>query len=144
MLNSFNAIGRLVADVEVKQTAKGNSISTVKIAIQRDRKGPNGESEADFLPVVVFNQSAEYLAKWATKGDLISVSGRIQTRNYENQQGQRIYVTEVISNQVQIVGKSQGNQGQQNQGGQNISNQQGDYDYFGGSPVNLDDSDLPF
>lgn len=144
MLNSFNAIGRLVADVEIKKTLNGVSIATVKIAIQRDRKNSNGEYEADFLPVVVFNQSAVYLEKYASKGDLISVNGRIQTRNYENNQGQRIYVTEVISNQVQVIGKSQGNQVQQNQGAQNFSNQQGDFDYIGGSPVNIDDDDLPF
>ena len=139
MLNSFNAIGRLVADVDLKQTPNGKAVASFNVAIQRDRKDNNGEYQADFLPVVAWNQSAEYLAKYANKGDLISLSGRIQTRNYENQQGQRVYVTEVIAQTVQVVAKSKNNQDQSQGNNQNYGN-----DIFGGTSMDIDPDDLPF
>uniref|UniRef100_UPI003F68E082 single-stranded DNA-binding protein n=1 Tax=Streptococcus pluranimalium TaxID=82348 RepID=UPI003F68E082 len=139
MLNSFNAIGRLVADVDLKQTPNEKSVARFNVAIQRDRKDKNGEYQADFLPVVVWNQPAEFLAKYANKGDLISLSGRIQTRNYENQQGQRVYVTEVIAQDVAIVAKAKNNQ-EQNQG----NNQGSGNNLFDAESMDIDPDDLPF
>ncbi|MGC4387595.1 single-stranded DNA-binding protein, partial [Streptococcus suis] len=82
-----------------------------------------GEREADFINVVIWRQQAENLANWAKKGTLIGVTGRIQTRNYENQQGQRVYVTEVIANSFQILESRNNQQGDQPQNQGNYGNQ---------------------
>ncbi|MFS5286538.1 single-stranded DNA-binding protein, partial [Streptococcus agalactiae] len=98
----------------------------------------SGEREADFINCVIWRQQAENLANWAKKGALVGITGRIQTRNYENQQGQRIYVTEVVAENFQLL-ESRNSQQQTNQSG-NSSNS-----YFGNAnKMDISDDDLPF
>ncbi|WP_446907750.1 single-stranded DNA-binding protein, partial [Klebsiella pneumoniae] len=78
-------------------TAQGVANVSFTLAVNRNYKNDQGQREADFINVVIWRKQAELLAQYATKGALIGITGRIQTRNYENQQGQRIYVTEVVA-----------------------------------------------
>ncbi|WP_161979882.1 single-stranded DNA-binding protein, partial [Streptococcus sp. S784/96/1] len=101
MINNVVLVGRLTRDVELRYTPGNVAVVTFTLAVNRNRKNQNGEREADFINCVIWNQPAENLANWAKKGALIGITGRIQTRNYENQQGQRVYVTEVVADNFQ-------------------------------------------
>jgi len=105
MLNNFTGIGRLTKDPESKYTADGVAIANFTIAIDRDFKDKDtGEKTADFLPCVAWRQPAEFITQYVTKGRQVGVEGRIQTRNYVGQDGNKRYVTEVIVNRVYPVG----------------------------------------
>jgi len=103
MLNSVVLVGRLTKDPELRYTPQNQAVATFSLAVNRDFKNQNGEREADFINCVIWRQQAENLANWAKKGALIGITGRIQTRNYENQQGQRVYVTEVVAEKFQLL-----------------------------------------
>lgn len=98
MLNKVVMVGRLAQETELKKTQSGKSVVSTSLAVQRDYK-ENGEKKADFFPIVVWGKSADNFHSWLKKGQLISVSGRLQRRDYENQQGQRVYVTEIVVEQ---------------------------------------------
>ena len=99
MINSVCLVGRLTRDPELKYTGNNVAVASFSLAVNRNFKDANGERETDFINCVIWRQQAENLANWAKKGALIGITGRIQTRSYENQQGQRVYVTEVnVSN----------------------------------------------
>lgn len=98
MLNKVIIVGRLAQEPELKKTPNGKSVVSTSLAVQRDYK-ENGEKKADFFPIVVWGKSADNFHSWLKKGQLISVSGRLQRRDYENQQGQRVYVTEIVVEQ---------------------------------------------
>lgn len=121
MINNVVLVGRLTRDAEIRYTPSGNAVATFTLAVNRPFKNEAGEREADFINCVMWRQAAENLANWAKKGSLIGILGSIQTRHYENQQGQRVYVTEVLANQFQLLesrSSQQNNQGyQNNQGG---------------------------
>ena len=99
MINNVVLVGRMTRDAELRYTPSNVAVATFSLAVNRNFKGANGERETDFINCVIWRQQAENLANWAKKGALIGITGRIQTRSYENQQGQRVYVTEVnVSN----------------------------------------------
>lgn len=99
MINKVILTGRLVADVELRYTPSNKAVATARIASPRDFKNQNGERETDFISLVIWDKKAENFANWIKKGYLVTVEGRLQTRSYENQQGQRVNVTEVnVSN----------------------------------------------
>lgn len=136
MMNSVCLVGRLTKNPELRYTPNNQAVATFSLAVNRNFKGQNGEREADFINCVIWRQQAENLANWAKKGALIGITGRIQTRSYENQQGQRVYVTEVIANDFQLLEKREtGHQqpvGNQPEFGRNAS------------PMDISDDDLPF
>ena len=103
MINNVVLVGRMTRDAELRYTPSNQAVAKFTLAVNRHPKNQNGEREADFINVVIWRQQAENLANWAKKGTLIGVTGRIQTRNYENQQGQRVYVTEVVADNFQIL-----------------------------------------
>ncbi|MGV3353249.1 single-stranded DNA-binding protein [Streptococcus orisratti] len=103
MINNVVLVGRLTRDVELRYTPSNQAVATFTLAVNRNFKNQDGEREADFINCVMWRQQAENLANWTKKGALIGVTGRIQTRNYENQQGQRVYVTEVIADSFQVL-----------------------------------------
>lgn len=103
MINNVTLIGRMTRDAELKQTPSGQSVAIFNLAVNRNFKNSDGEREADFINCVIWGTSAENLANWTKKGALIAVVGRIQTRNYENQQGQRVYVAEVVAEKFQTL-----------------------------------------
>lgn len=104
-MNKCVLIGNLVADPEARTTQSGIAQSKFKIAVQRNFKNANGEYEADFLPVIAWRQTAEFCNKYLTKGRKVAVAGSIQTRQYDAQDGSKRYVTEIMAEIVEPVGK---------------------------------------
>ena len=152
MLNSVCLVGRLTSDAELRYTPSNVAVATFTLAVNRNRKNENGEREADFINVVIWRQQAENLANWAKKGSLIGITGRIQTRSYDNQQGQRVYVTEVVAESFQLLESRSAREGQ---GGnynspyqapaQSIPNFAREESSFGANnPLDISDDDLPF
>lgn len=103
MMNSVCLVGRTTKDPELRYTPSNVAVATFSLAVNRNFKDANGERETDFINCVIWRQQAENLANWAKKGALIGITGRIQTRSYENQQGQRVYVTEVVAENFQML-----------------------------------------
>ena len=103
MINNTVLVGRLTADADLKYTQNNVAVATFTLAVNRNFKNKDGGYDADFIRCVAYRQNAENLANWVKKGALIGITGRIQTRNYENQQGQRVYVTEVITDSFQLM-----------------------------------------
>ena len=102
-MNRVNLIGRLTKDPELRFTpGTGMAVSTFTIAIDR-RANKDGKKEADFIPIVVWGKQGENVANYMSKGRLIGISGRIQTRNYEGKDGIRRYVTEIVADEVQFL-----------------------------------------
>lgn len=140
MLNRVVLVGRLTKDPEFRTAQNGVSVATFTLAVNRNFKNKNGEQQADFINVVVFRQQAENVNNYLTKGNLAGVDGRIQSRSYENKEGQRVYVTEVLADSVQFLEpkNNQSNNQPQQQSGQAQS---------GNNPFdnsNQDIEDLPF
>ena len=138
MLNNVSLVGRLTKDPELRYTPSNQAVATFSLAVNRNFKGQNGEREADFINCVIWRQQAENLANWGKKGALIGITGRIQTRSYENQQGQRVYVTEVVADNFQLLESRKDREAGQSQGysQQDFSRQ--------AEPMDILEEDLPF
>lgn len=134
MINNVVLVGRLTKDAELRYTPSNVAVATFTLAVNRPFKNEAGEREADFISCVIWRQAAENLANWAKKGSLIGITGNIQTRNYENQQGQRVYVTEVVASNFQLLESRSGQQNNQGGNFQNGNSSQGGHFYPGGSP----------
>lgn len=115
-MNNVSLIGRLTKDPDLRYTSSGMAVATFSLAVQRSFRNKDGEYEADFINCVCWNKSGETLANHVRKGQRIGVTGRIQTRNYENEQGNRVYVTEVVVEGFTFLEKKDDSQGS-NQGG---------------------------
>ena len=104
-LNKVVLAGRLTADPELKQTQSGVSVTSFSIAINRrfSRNNEQGEQQTDFINLVAWRQTAEFITKYFRKGSAICVTGSIQTRNWQDQQGQRRYTTEVVIDDAMFV-----------------------------------------
>lgn len=96
MLNKITIMGRLTADPELRMTQSGKPVATFTLAVERDFKGPNGTREADFINCVAWNNTAEFVNKYFTKGNMAVASGRLQTRKWEAADGKKGIATEVI------------------------------------------------
>ena len=123
--------GRVTKDIELKVTQTGKSVCSFSLAVER-KFVQNGEKVTDFINCQLWGKSAETLEKYGKKGMLIGVEGRLQTRNYINQQGQTVYVTEVVAESFTFLEKKQSND----------QPQFNDFENYGGFEVN--DDDLPF
>lgn len=149
-MNNVSLVGRLTKDPELRSISDGRSVVNMNIAINRTFTNANGEREADFIPVVVWNKQAENLAKYCFKGSQVAVSGRIQTRSYDHSDGTKRYVTEVLAESVTFLSsKNDGSSNTYNTQGQNdneIQTSDINEDPFKdfGSEVVLSDDDLPF
>lgn len=155
-MNNVNLIGRLTKAVDLRYTQNGVAYGSFTIAVNRRFKNQNGEREADFINCVIWKKNAENLANFTQKGSLIGVSGAIQTRNYDNQQGQRVYVTEVLVENFDLLeSRKTADNGVLNSGGintqsynknQNLGGNFANNDPFmsNGDVFNVSDSDLPF
>ena len=101
MLNRIVLMGRLVADPELRTTPSGVNVATLRLAVDRDFKNrQTGERETDFINVVAWRQSAEFVSRFFTKGRMAIVEGKLQTREYTDRDGNRRYATEVVSDNV--------------------------------------------
>ena len=143
MLNSTCLVGRLTKDAELRYTPNNQAVATFTLAVNRPFKSQNGEREADFINCVIWRQQAENLANWAKKGALIGIVGRIQTRNYENQQGQRVYVTEVVADSFQLLEFNKQNDQNHTQSHSQQPNF-GRNEQMQSNPMDISDDDLPF
>lgn len=170
MINNVTLVGRLTKDPELRYTPNGVATASFTLAVNRPFTNAQGEREADFINCVVWRKPAENVANFLKKGSLAGAVGRLQTRSYENQQGQRVYVTEVLCESVQFLepknsgngggnnNQNQGNYGngfggggqQQNQNRNNFNSGGGggrfNDDPFAndGTPLDISDDDLPF
>jgi single-strand DNA-binding protein len=142
MINSVTLVGRMAGDAELRYTPNNQAVATFRLAVNRNFKSQNGEREADFINCVIWRQQAENLANWAKKGALIGITGRIQTRSYENQQGQRVYVTEVVAENFQLLESRKDREAGQSQGYSqpDFSRQEP----MNTNPMDISDDDLPF
>ena len=103
-MNKVILIGRLARDPEMRTTPSGVATTSFTIAVQRNYANAQGDREADFISCVAWRKQAENIAKYCTKGSQVAVDGRIQTRNYDAQDGTKRYVTEVIADNVSFLG----------------------------------------
>jgi len=104
-MNKVILTGRLVADAEVKELKESKrSVVSNSIAVNRNTKNKVGEYETDFINFVVFDKTAEFLAKYINKGDLFGIVGRWQTRNYEDKDGKKRVANEVVVEQLELLG----------------------------------------
>ena len=117
-MNKAILIGRLTRDPELRYTSSGRAVCQFSIAINRTYTNQQGQRETDFINCVVWDKQAENLAKYVNKGRLVAVDGRIQTRNYDNNEGKKVYVTEVLANSIQFLESKNSAQGN-DIGGQN-------------------------
>ncbi len=163
MLNRVVLIGRLTKDPELRYTPSGVAVAQFTLAVNRPFSNQQGEREADFIPVVVWRAQAENCANFLRKGRLAAVDGRLQVRSYDNNEGKRVYVTEVVAEDVRFLESRDaangagprdemappppsGNYGSSRNTGGASSRGQAQKDPFfdDGRPVDISDDDLPF
>lgn len=123
MINNVVLVGRLTKDSDLRYTNTGTAVATFTLAVNRNFTNKNGQREADFVNCVIWRKSAEALANYSRKGTLIGVTGRIQTRSYDNQQGQRVFVTEVLAESFQLLESRAISEQRQETNGSGTSNQ---------------------
>ncbi|HET7616451.1 MAG TPA: single-stranded DNA-binding protein [Bacillales bacterium] len=154
MINRTVLVGRLTRDPELRYTPNGVAVATFTIACDRPFTNQQGEREADFIRCVVWRRPAENVANYLKKGSLAGVEGRIETRSFENNEGRRVFMTEVVADRVQFL-EPKGNRPQQGPdepyGGGNRQNQNQNQSPYGddpfakdGKPIDISDDDLPF
>lgn len=136
MINNVTLIGRLTRDAELRYTPNNIATAQFNIACNRNFKNANDEYDADFINCVMWREQAERFCNWTRKGMLVGIVGRIQTRSYENQQGQRVYVTEVVAESFQVLEK------RDNTANQTSMTEQMPPSYT--SPMDITDDKLPF
>lgn len=159
MLNRVILIGRLTRDPELRYTPAGVAVTQFTLAVDRPFSSNQGQRDADFIPIVTWRQLAETCANYLRKGRLTAVEGRIQVRNYDNNEGRRVYVTEVIADNVRFLesansgnrddgmgmGAGSGVDEGGNRGGYGGGrSQQQDPFQDDGKPIDISDDDLPF
>lgn len=136
MINNVTLIGRLTRDAELRYTPSNIATAQFNIACNRNFKNANDEYDADFINCVMWREQAERFCNWTRKGMLVGITGRIQTRNYENNDGKRVYVTEVVAENFQVLEKRD-----------NTANQNSMADQMPPSfanPMDITDDGLPF
>lgn len=133
-MNNVSLVGRLTKDVELKHTNTQTAVATGTLAVNRTFKNQNGEREADFINIVAWRKTAEILAEHTSKGSQVGVIGRIQTRNYEDKDGKRVYVTEVVAESVSLLDSKSNQQSQPKQ----------ESPFSNSNPMDVSDLDLPF
>lgn len=165
MINNVVLVGRLTRDPELRTTGGGIPVATFTLAVDRQFNNASGQREADFISCVIWRKAAENFSNFASKGRLVGIQGRIQTRNYDNKDGQRVYVTEVLVDNFSFLdsrnsaqneyngqqgsySQQQGDQPQYSQQapqGQNFGQQGGNFNQsWPQGDVNVSQSDLPF
>ena len=132
MINRAVLTGRLTRDPELRYTTSGTAVVSFTLAVDRQFRNQNGDRDADCVNCVIWRKSAENFSNFTHKGSLVGIEGRIQTRNYENQQGNRVYVTEVVVDNFALLEPRQN--GGMNQGGQQQPFNNGSNQPFAGQP----------
>jgi len=134
MLNNAVIMGRLTADPELKTTQSGISVTSFNVAVDRGYAKQGEEKQTDFIPVVAWRQTADFVTRWFHKGSMIAVVGMIQTRNYEDKNGNKRTAIELVADNVSFCGDKKQNE--------QADTKPDEQDYFGDMPE--DDDGLPF
>ncbi|MEE0801896.1 MAG: single-stranded DNA-binding protein [Gemmiger sp.] len=103
MLNVVAIMGRLVADPQLRQTTTGKNVASFRVAVDRGRRDPNGQNQADFFDVVAWDRSAEFVCRYFQKGSMIAVDGRLQSRNYQDKNGNNRTAIEIVANNINFA-----------------------------------------
>ena len=111
MLNVVAIMGRLVADPQLRQTTTGKNVASFRIACDRGRRDANGQNQADFFDVVAWERSAEFVCRYFQKGSLIAVDGRLQSRQYQDKNGNNRQAVEIVAQNINFTGPKSQNQG---------------------------------
>lgn len=143
MLNRVVLVGRLTRDPEMRYTPSGVAVANFTLAVNRPFTNQQGERDADFINCVVWRKPAENVASFLQKGSLAGVDGRVQTRSYENNEGKRVYVTEVVAESVQFLEPRGSRDGQSSNVDSGNSSSYSN-DPFSDGAINISDDDLPF
>ena len=154
-MNVVSLIGRLVKDLDLRYTQSGKAVATGTLAVNRRFKNASGENEADFIQIQIWDKSAENFANFTRRGSLVGITGRIQTRNYEGNDGKRVYITEVVADNFTLLEPKQTTEQrprestrerQQEQKRSNYNDFNNTPDPFGGheEPYDVSDDSLPF
>lgn len=106
MINQVTLVGRLTKDPDLRVTPEGTPVVNVTLAVNRQFKNHNGEYETDFVQCTLWRKTAENTASYCRKGSVIGITGKIHTRNYTNQEGKKVYVTEVVAESVQFLSRN--------------------------------------
>lgn len=135
MINRVVLIGRLTRDPELRYTQSGVAVTTLTLAVNRTYANAQGEREADFINIVAWRQLAELCANYLKKGSQAGFDGRLQTRSYDNKEGKRVFITEVVADNVQFLSAATDKKDEFGQEGN-----------FGPDDhqLNIPDDDLPF
>lgn len=139
MINNVSLTGRIVKEINVFEN-DNNKVGSFTLAVQRSHKNKNDEFESDFIRIVAFNKTTETIEKYTTKGSLIGVEGKVQTSNYENKEGQKVYSTEIVANRIIFLETKE-------QFEQRIKNNKKEFkndDTNENSYPTIEDKDLPF
>ena len=155
MINNVTLVGRLTKDVDLRYTSTGTAVGTFSLAVNRQFTNQAGEREADFINCVIWRKSAENFANFTRRGSLVGITGRIQTRNYEGNDGKRVYITEVVADNFTLLEPKQTTEQrprestrerQQEQKRSNYNDFNNTPDPFGshGESIDISDDDLPF
>lgn len=110
MINRVVLIGRMTRDPELRRTGQGDAVTSFTLAVNRNYTSRDGQQQADFINCVVWRKPAENVERYCSKGSLVGVEGRIQTRNYDDAQGKKVYVVEVICDSIQFLDTKNHNQ----------------------------------
>jgi single-strand DNA-binding protein len=113
MINQVTLVGRLTKDPELRITPEGTPVVNLTLAVNRQFKNQNGDYETDFVHCTIWRKTAENTANYCRKGSVLGVTGKIHTRNYQNQDGKKVYVTEVVAENVQFLSRRPANDEQQ-------------------------------
>jgi single-strand DNA-binding protein len=103
VINNCTLVGRIANDPEMRYTTSGMAVVSFRIAVSRQRKSADGQEETDWLDIKAFGKSAEFVAQYMDKGSLVGVEGRIQSRNWQTNDGQKRYSVEIVANTVQAL-----------------------------------------
>ena len=158
-MNKVVLIGRLTRDPELRYTGSNTPVATFSLAVNRNFTNQNGEREADFINIVVWRKQAENVKNFLTQGSQVAIEGRIQTRTYDDQNGQKRYITEVVADNVEFLGSKSSSSSNNNGSSKNAeptpydfgdmpepkgtdvdSNPFADF----GSSIEISDDELPF
>ena len=148
-MNKVVLIGRLTKDPELRYTSSNIPSATFSVAVNRTFENQNGVREADFINIVVWRKQAENVKKYIGKGSLVAIDGRIQTRNYDDKDGKRVFVTEVVAESVQFLESKTQRSNSSNSEDSNFNNNQttnvDDEPYVDfGQTIELSDDDIAF
>jgi single-strand DNA-binding protein len=105
MINQVTLVGRLTKDPDLRITPEGTPVVNLTLAVNRQFKNQNGDYETDFVHCTIWRKTAENTANYCRKGAVLGITGKIHTRNYQNQEGKRVYVTEVVAENVQFLSR---------------------------------------